>query len=51
MAVKVARWRAQAAAGTMTLEDYKAAVREMRGGRLSAASTLTARAKRGEGPC
>lgn len=47
---KIAEWRARAAAGTLSLDDMKEAIRAMRQGRLGAAtasdSAQRARAKR-----
>lgn len=39
LAVKVERWRQAAAAGTLSIEDYKLALREIRAGRVSAAAS------------
>lgn len=36
---KIAEWRAKAADGTMTAEDYREAIAALRAGRLSAATS------------
>lgn len=43
LSVKVERWRQAAAAGTLSLDEYKQAIKEIRQGRITAAESSAKR--------